>query len=217
MCKTNRVVSAFECGLIFFAFIFVDSIAASQEQDIEAHTHAIGIKGTDEPFVGGSGNLSCYEYKSYFALVRISLQGEMVKGSDILIRAKKEEHQQIQCDYVAKQGDFEIKAVLGQTFGGIKSDLLLVDTAIGPNQERLLTLYDLVLQKRLYETNYVEPVVISQSGLSFWRLKRFANSEDCASASKSAGLRSTIEVSVVFDIHSLRERETGAIRCGALE
>lgn len=87
---------------------------ASQERDIEPHTHAIGIKGTDEPVVGGSGSLSCYEYMGYFALVRVSLQGEMVKGSDILIRAKKDHQEQIPCDYVAEQGDFETKAVLGR-------------------------------------------------------------------------------------------------------
>jgi hypothetical protein len=213
----DRIIALSICSLAFILAPHIHSPAPSRAQDSE--TRAIGVKGTEKATETGSGSLNCYDYARYYVFVHTSLQGEMVKGSDILVRPKTTRRAQILCDYIVKQGDFEVKSELGQGFGGIKNDLLLVDTGIGPNQERYLTLYDLSSRKSLYKTRYLEPIEISQTELSFWRLNGFASTDDCANANdvKSAGLRLTIEERVVLNLQTLHETNVGATRCGVLE
>jgi len=177
-------------------------------------------KGTETAVEISSPNLSCYSYAKYFVFVRGSMQGEMVRGDDILVRTKVNKQEQILCKYGVKPGDFELKVDLGQSFGGITNDLMLVDTGIGPNQERFLSIYNLSSRNQVYKTTYLAPIELPATGqVSFWRLIKFATMDDCSNAQEvtSAGLRPTIEKKFVLELRTFDLQETSLSRCGGLE
>jgi hypothetical protein len=156
--------------------------------------------------------VSCHCNLKYFLFSRN--HGENV-GSDILVKYKTQNSQNIPCVYASGKNDFEIKNDLPEYFLALQGSFLFLDSGTGP-PPRTLIVYDLNGRQKIYTDSYEQPVDIEQNSITYWTpTDTIPNDTNCPERSKyiSEGLSVEIDSQVTLHLPSLQKEALGAFRC----
>ena len=159
---------------------------------------------------------SCVGNDKYFV---ISADHTDDVGTDILVKYKSSSSQNISCEYLKKDKDFEIKDEGAVYIMALENNFLILDEGTGPFPRGLI-IYDLSSRKKVLENSYLEPVNIKNNIINYWTETTInANEENCSTykVNKANFLGSAIETRVSLDLSTLVKKELGEYRCSATQ
>ena len=159
---------------------------------------------------------SCVGNDKYFV---ISADRTDDVGTDILVKYKSSSSQNISCEYLKKDKDFEIKDEGAVYVMALENNFLILDEGTGPFPRGLI-IYDLSSRKKVLEDSYSEPVNIKNNIINYWTETTIkANEENCSTykVNKANFLGSAIETRVSLDLLTLVTKELGEYRCSATQ
>ena len=182
------------------------------------------IKNSDQPLVDDTKNremsdANCHDSPKYF-IVESGLTDSV--GSNFLVKYKTSDTQKIQCSYIVKDSDFEIKNEWAEYFLDLTNDFLILDSGTGP-PPRGLIIYDLAQRKKVFTDSYnnftdsgIQSLTIKDSILTYWSpVDTEPTSQNCPELAEysSMGLGAGIEAYVSVDLTNLTKKELGEYRC----
>lgn len=163
--------------------------------------------------VQNSGTQSCHESTKYLVVER---ENEEMVGADILVKYKSD-GKNISCVYQSEQGDLEIKNTMGNAFGSIKKDFLIVHSSTGPDVTHFMV-WDLSKRAQVFEGEWSSNEKSDDSSLVYWRPSDEEPTEKlCPELQiwKENSLGAGIDVKVRLDLSTLQTTELGDKQCSA--
>lgn len=162
----------------------------------------------------------CVENDKYF-VVEKSLSDSA--GSDHLIKFKTNSNQTFECQYVANNGDLEIKNESAEYIMALENNLLLLDSGTGP-QNRKMIVYDLIKKSIVFTDSYntmeENNLDITNAYAKYWTsTNKKVTSVNCPKANeyKANGLGAIINARIILDLKTLTKKETGETQCLATQ
>ena len=159
---------------------------------------------------------SCVGNDKYFV---ISADRTDDVGTDILVKYKSSSSQNISCEYLKNDKDFEIKDEGAAYIMALENNFLILDEGTGPFPRGLI-IYDLSSRKKVLEDSYLEPVNIKNNIINYWTETTIkANEENCSTykLNEENFMGSAIETRVSLDLLTLAKKELGEYRCSATQ
>ena len=159
---------------------------------------------------------SCVGNDKYFV---ISADRTDDVGIDILVKYKSSSSQNISCEYLKNDKDFEIKDEGAAYIMALENNFLILDEGTGPFPRGLI-IYDLSSRKKVLEDSYLEPVNIKNNIINYWTETTInANEENCSTykLNEENFMGSAIETRVSLDLLTLVKKELGEYRCSATQ
>lgn len=195
--------------------------ACTQESKICPDGSAVSRTGPNCEFAAcptnpvASQSLTCLDNAKYRV---VSKQIEAV-ASDILVKYKASGGENIPCNYLVDEADFEIKG-LGATYVyALTDNFLLLDTGTAPTP-RKITVYDLNMRKEVYNDFYSTPTSTKDDSLTYWtRVDEEVTITNCPEVDTwaASALGATIEAEVTLDLSTLTKKDLGERRCSPLQ
>lgn len=170
-----------------------------------------------------NGN-NCYERSNYFVITRKDLSEN--EGNDVLVKYKTDKFEKIDCDYLAKEGDFELlntpssdapSVYNSQNYLDIKDNLIVVDSGVGIN--RTFKIYDLETKESIFSDGYTSGLFdIENDTLSYWRKTNdIPNKDNCSRVDEYNSMGGAkIEGKVVLDLTDTSKKEFSEFRCSSV-
>lgn len=156
--------------------------------------------------------LQCHDSPKYFAIEKSLAESA---GSDILIKYKTSSDQNVACEYVVTDGDFERKNVLAEYFLVFTDNFLILDKGTAPEPRGLIT-YDLRSREIVFTDSYAKPVVVEGDSITYFsKTERKPTARDCPDMDDytSKGLGRVIMSKVTVDLLSFTKKDSGVIKC----
>ncbi len=166
-----------------------------------------------------NGN-TCYDLQDYFVVTR----GEIDEpGENILVKYKKENAKEFKCEYMAEEGDFELKKTriensntinFAQYYSNIKDNFLIVDEGTGTS--RTVRIFDIDKHKEVFNDSYHGELNLEGSILTYWRVtKDIPNKENCSKVDeyKKNGVGAQIETKVSLSLIDLTRTQFKEFKC----
>ena len=154
----------------------------------------------------------CNENPKYLVISRKLVDSP---GSDILVKYKTAENQNISCEYRIEKTDFEIKNESAEYFFGLTDDFLILDSGTAP-YPRDLIVYDLTNRKKVYTDKYSQPAAVQNGVVTYWSpTDKKVDDKNCPESAKysSEGLGVEIEARVNLTLANLNKKNSGEYRC----
>lgn len=182
--------------------------SGSQSSDSSATSTDSSIP-SDEPGV------SCHDTPLYYVVQK---QKADSVGTDILVKYKKSEEEEVACSYKVGQGDYEIANGDGaQYLYAITNNFLITDNGTAPDP-RGLVVFDLNKRKEIFTDQYSKPLNVDGTTVTYWATsKKTPTAENCPDLAsyQSNGLTAAIETEVSVEISTLTKKDLGKERCAA--
>jgi hypothetical protein len=214
MIKKFQHVYGVVIGLTLLTITLISSTLQGIETTKKKNPETVGIPGTELAIVHTSEGPKCYEYPKFY-VIEAELTDSV--GSDILVKFKKDDKEQMKCEYVVNKLDYEVKNEWAEYFFGISGNFMFLESSTGPDPRGLM-IYDLVQRKKMYETSFSGPIVLEKDDkLLFWQETGEASKENCPDYEKiaSGGLTAVIETKVILDLNNFTISATKETRCAA--
>ena len=171
-----------------------------------------GIPGADTGSYYKIGPCKFFEYDDYIIVER-ELAGSGI-GSDIFIKVRKRVRIQVNCEKIIKSCDMKILNEWAEFFLAKKDMHLIISSGTG--ERRSLIIYDLLTGKKLFKSDFSDPIYFNYRGeLSFWTEIREASPGECPSFIKYLKLGGTpiIEARAILNLHDLTLIKSTETRC----
>lgn len=136
-------------------------------------------------------------------------------GADHLVKYKTNANQNLSCEYIVGNGDFEIKNEWAEYTLALENNFLILDSGTGPDPRGLI-IYNLSSRKKVYTDEYFQPVLIQNNTINYWSpTSQKATNENCPKLNEytSSGLGAGIDSHVVLDLLTLSKKELEEYRC----
>jgi hypothetical protein len=182
--------------------------AASKSENIASATP----ESQGQQLAASIENVICNESPKYLIVSRKLVDSP---GSDILVKYKTAEEQNIPCDYKIEKTDFEIKNESAEYFFGLTDDFLVLDSGTAP-YPRGLIVYDLINRKKIYTDKYSQPATVKNGVITYWSpTDKKVDDKNCPEYAKytSEGLGVEIEAHINLGLGNLNKKDTGEYRC----
>jgi hypothetical protein len=172
--------------------------------------------GTEQVYVLSQyKNYTCFQYHNYVVVTKDLLNSV---GSDMFIKYFNWDMGYYNVEDITNEHDFQIKNEWAEYFQGIYKHYLFIDSGTGPGPRGLI-IYNLRTKKKVFESEYSEPVFIDAKGIfSFWKTSEIpATEENCPEYSKfrADGFGVAIEKKVLLNLNDLGLSETGEAHCSS--
>jgi len=206
-------------GVLFLLFYLVKGIMNKQNKT------ALGPDNKEyKGEIQANGN-TCYDLENYFVVTRDEINEP---GENILVKYKTEE-KEYSCEYVAEEGDFELKNIrventsmnnFAQYYSYLHDDKLIVDSGTGTKRD--FRIYDLNTQKIIFTDDYnsgLENLELKENILTYWRTTNdIPNIENCSKIDEYMQMGGAkIEAKITLNINDVSKKEFSEFRCSAIE
>jgi len=156
------------------------------------------------------GDLTCSENSKYIAIAK-SDNGV----SNIIVKNKTDDSEQISCVYSAEKNDFELKSLKATYFLALTDNFLILDSGTAP-EPRGLIVYKLSNQKKVFEDRYARPITTSGDTITYWSPTSIKPTKaNCPQLNEwsAGGLGAVIEAHVTLDLTNLSKKDLREYRC----
>jgi hypothetical protein len=154
--------------------------------------------------------VTCHEFPHVVVVERII--GDSV-GTDFIIKWRSDVKEQIRCEYVRGERDFELKDAWPEYYLDLKGNLLILDS--GKGAMRGIDIWNIDSRSRVYTSAYSELLEVHADAVEFWTEAEPATDVHCKGNDEWAanGLPATAEARVILKLPELKLIRTADTRC----
>ena len=136
-------------------------------------------------------------------------------GNDFLVKFKDSPDTVLNCEYLPRETDFEIKNEWAAYFASLIGDLLYLEHYTGPGPYTF-SVWDLTKRQKVFEA-FGANVNYEEGSVSYWMETGRATKDNCPELSEweDHGLGGAIETRVYLDLVNFEISETEEARCSA--
>jgi hypothetical protein len=213
--KNLYVIIAIVVGiLVLFGASYVGRSITNQQNKLNEEFNKYDIP-SDFTLNGNT----CHDRFNYLVITRTDSLGNA--GDDILVKYKTDKNQNIPCEYIVEDSDFELQNTCSdkticyhsQYFSNIKDNLLIVDEGTGTSRSYIL--YDLSKRESIFKDSYSGTLELKDNTLSYWHTTNdIPNKENCSKLDeylKMGGAK--IEAKTSLDITNTKDKKFSEFRC----
>jgi len=167
------------------------------------------FEGTDPTIKRQDGSFVCYEYENIFVTT-----WPAENGGETIVVMKKKKKLKLDCRGAVEQHDFFVKNSWAQHFLGAYYPLIFVQNTSATGTD-WMTLYNVRNRKKLYATEYTEPIRIREEHFEYWITDGGATGDNCDIYNDYLGKDVTLKIKrlVKLRFEDLRLEKTEKTRC----
>lgn len=213
----NIVIGIIIAVGILFALFYLGKGIINKQNKIVVESDNKEYKGE----ITLNGN-TCYDLKDYFIITRDEINEP---GENILVKYRKENVKEFNCEYMVEEDDFELKNTreensniinYAQYYSSIQDNKLIVGSGTGTKRE--LRIYDLTTKEEVFTDDYNsgrEGLYLKENILTYWRTTNdIPNKENCSKVDeykKMGGAK--IETKVSLNLIDLTKTQFKEFKC----